>query len=291
MGQCSWPKQKISAAIVTFNPDISLLRRVIGALRKQVVKLYVVDNCSDNKTEIRSICITEDADFIPLPKNEGIAAALNCAFKKADDDGMKWLLTSDQDSVMPDDLLKKFSKQGGDLIAQKNLGIICPNFVNRSTGEKEYEGESPKLIDMCITSGSLTRISSWKEIQGFDEEMFIDGVDFDFCVRLKNAGYKILLLPNVCIEHEIGNACEHSLFGYKFLVLNHSAFRKKYIAQNILYLDGKFNNGRITFRTILRLCKQFALVIFYEQDKKAKIEALWQGCVKGRFMCRSLRRS
>lgn len=290
MGQSSWTDQKIAAAIVTFNPDISLLKRVIGALHKQVVKLYVVDNCSDNKTEIKNICTIKDVYFIPLPENKGIAAALNCAFKKADDDGMKWLLTCDQDSVIPDDFLEKIAKQKKDLIKQKNIGIICPNFVNRSTGEKEYEGETLKLIDKCITSGSLTRISSWKEIQGFDEDMFIDGVDFDFCIRLKNAEYKILLLPNICIEHEIGNAREHSLFGHKFLVLNHSAFRKEYIAQNILYLNGKFNNGQITLRTILRLCKQFVLVIFYEQDKKAKIKALWRGCMKGRFMCRSLRR-
>ena len=34
-------------------------------------------------------------------------------------------------------------------------------------------------------------------IGGFDETMFIDFVDFDFCYRLKKEGYEILQTPSV----------------------------------------------------------------------------------------------
>ena len=282
-------RQDIAATIVTFNPDIGLLHKVFASVVKQVSQIYVIDNGSRNVEKIRNICLSDNVTFIGLERNEGIAAAFNIAFKKAENDGKEWLLTCDQDSIIPNNFIQSLTANIINHNENLNLAIICPNFFNRTTGVREYEGNTSRIINECISSGSLTRVKAWNQVGGFDEAMFIDGVDFEFCRRLRASGYDILLVPDVCLNHEIGNAQMYNLFGVKFLVLNHSSFRKYYIAQNIIYMDGKFNNGKFHIKSILKIIKQYLLVLFFEKKKIDKMNAISKGSIRGYIMCKNLR--
>lgn len=57
-----------------------------------------------------------------------------------------------------------------------------------------------EFIDFCITSASCTNLAVWKEVGGFDERLFIDLVDNEFCKRLIVSGYKILRLNNLVLD-------------------------------------------------------------------------------------------
>ncbi|WP_165253187.1 glycosyltransferase family 2 protein [Adlercreutzia sp. ZJ304] len=282
-------KQDIAAAFVTFNPDMDLLQKAILSVKDQVSCVYVIDNGSKNAGAIKNACRAYSIEPILMNENAGIASAFNISFAEAKKAGYTWVLTCDQDSVMPPDLIYSFAQSA----INENIGcigIICPNFFNRTTGVREYEGSIPRYIDKCISSGALTSVKAWDKIAGFDEVMFIDGVDFDFCKRLHNINYRILLVPSICTNHEIGNACIHRILGYKFLVFNHSAFRKYYIAQNIVYFSGKHNRGRVCLKAYFQLAKQYALVLLYENKKKEKLKALIEGASNGFLMCQELRK-
>lgn len=276
--------KKVTAIFVTYQPDIALLQRAATSMATQVEKLCIVDNGSRCSDEIKKLCSEHAWAFIPLGENLGIAAAYNIAFKWAESQGYCWVVTCDQDSVMPGGMISAYYAAAANLSGSESLGIICPNFVNRSTGRQEYNIDAPTVVEKCISSGSMTNVAAWKMVGGFDEAMFIDGVDFDFCKRLRKVGYGILLVPHICIEHEIGNATMHKILGHEFLVLNHSAFRKYYIAQNIIYMSGKYHSGRIEFIAYLKVFKQLLLVLLYEDDKWEKLASIIHGAMHGRKM-------
>ena len=282
------PSAEVLAAFTSYNPDIELLERAVRSISEQVAEVAIVDNGSRNIELVKELVERTGSRLIAFPENRGIAAAFNAAFRYAKDKGFKWVLTCDQDSVMVDGMVARFLDVERVHGEHGRVGIVCPNFYNRTTGRLEYVDDEPRMIDSCISSGSLTLVSAWEAIGGFDEVMFIDGVDFEFCDRLKDSSFRVLLVPDVHMEHEIGAASLHGLPGHKFPVLNHSAFRKFYIAQNIIYRDGKVRGGRPSFVAHLKVLKQMMLVAFYEGEKREKIIQIVDGARAGRKLLEDL---
>ena len=124
-------------------------------------------------------------------------------------------------------------------------------------------------------------IKAWSEIGGFDERMFIDGVDFDICYRLRQRGYKIYCIHSVVLLHEIGHIEYHRFLFWKVLVMNHSAFRKYYIARNVIYTAKKRRSTLLVVKGLLQEIKMIGIVIFYEEDKLNKIRCICRGIYDG----------
>ena len=269
--------KKIGAGIVTFNPDIERLGKNIHSVISQTSILIISDNGSENINEIEKLISRyNNIVIIKNHSNIGIAAALNRIFDYAYLGDWQWILTLDQDSVCPDNMVGELYKKHA-----SNVGIVCPLIwdINRKSNV-ELHDES-KNIKRCITSGALTSVKAWKEIDGFDEKMFIDGVDFDFCDRLISANYLIIEVHRIALKHEIGHISYHKFLMFNVAVKNHSAFRKYYIAKNIVYLDRKNKLRSYPIKTILRLSKQIALVILYEDDKTHKLMNIIKGAKAG----------
>ncbi|HLD51359.1 MAG TPA: glycosyltransferase family 2 protein [Patescibacteria group bacterium] len=55
--------------------------------------------------------------------------------------------------------------------------------------------EQPHEIDLCISHFMFTRRETLENISGFDELFFLYGEDVDTCYRIKQAGWKIMYLP------------------------------------------------------------------------------------------------
>ena len=62
-------KNPIISGIVTYNPDLNRLRHDINAIIKQVDRLIIVDNCSNNINELSEI--TGDYECVDLICNKG----------------------------------------------------------------------------------------------------------------------------------------------------------------------------------------------------------------------------
>ena len=191
---------RISGSLITFNPAIERLKKNIDAITPQVTNLIIVDNGSTNFDQILEICKWQDNIIIIANKtNTGIACALNQAFRKSISLGCDLTLTLDQDSVSPPNLIEILETYQGD-----RVGIICPLIVDINRMHNEVPVEGTTKLHRCISSGSLTSNYAWGFINGFDEEMFIDGVDFDFCDRLIKSGFEIIRVNYVKLIHEIG---------------------------------------------------------------------------------------
>ncbi|WP_281522038.1 glycosyltransferase family 2 protein [Dubosiella newyorkensis] len=270
----------IPVGIVLFNPKIERLKENINAIIIQCKHLYIVDNGSKNIREVLEMLSDFNSSQLSIilnEKNHGIAKALNQLTIAAKNDGYKWILTLDQDSVSPSNIIDEFEKY----IAYQNVGMLCPIIYDRNQRKEIKVKEAYTEVEECITSGSLLNIEAWNNIGGFDENMFIDGVDFDICYRLRQGGYKILLIQSVVLIHELGQIRYHYFLFWKVLVKNHSAFRKYYIARNIIYIAKKRKNMFLIIKGILQEIKLISIVILYENDKINKNKHIFKGIYDG----------
>lgn len=264
----------ITAGIVTFNPDLDRLKENVNAILPQVDKVIIFDNGSINQKSIE-LEYQNSAIIIKSERNVGIAAALNGLMKKSEELGATWMLSLDQDSVCPQNFCEQTRTY---LYKEDNFGIVAPVIVDRNVGivghnpEKEY-----KSVRTCITSGAFTRIDVWNKIGGYDESMFIDSVDFEFCYRVRQAGYKVVQVRDVQLLHELGSSEKRRFLFWELDITGHSAFRKYYIARNNVYYPKKHHLWIRFIRGNYRNLKMIVIVLLYEDNKKEKIRSILSG--------------
>ena len=275
--------KNIAAGIVLFNPDIIRLRENINAIIEQVSFVLLIDNFSLNIREIESeFSGIKNIILIKNNKNLGIASALNQIVNYCGHRNCEWVLTLDQDSVVPNNIIKNFSKY----INFESVAIITPTIhdrndridrsivTNRSCVDYEY-------ISKCITSASLINIQICKKLGLFDKEMFIDLVDFDYCIRLLKANYKILRVNKVVLTHQLGSLKVYRFLGKKIFVTNHSKERIYYYSRNSIYYMNKHKDWLSKREVYLDLIKKVVKIIFFENQKCNKIIFLLHGIIDG----------
>lgn len=266
---------KYAIGIVTYQPELSRLSDNLRAAfaSMMVSRVIIYDNHSDNCETIRQLtaldshCLLMEGD-----ENRGIAYALNALCQKAVDEGCDWILTLDQDSVIPKGLLDEFNHY----IDQDDLGIICPGIIDRNMG-REYTRQTSgtEYIRQCITAGNMVRLKAWQKIGGYSEELFIDGVDFDFCMKMGEAGFKILRTNNVCLLQEVGHGRKIPLpFHHQMSVLNHSPQRLYYIARNYLYIGRRYHQW---WHWAIEVAKRMFIVACFEDNRREKLRAMFLG--------------
>lgn len=267
----------VIAGIVTYNPDIPRLAKNLDAIINQVYKIVIVDNNSDNFDEIKKL-VSKKIEIIDNSENYGIAKALNQIMKYAQVNNIEWVLTLDQDSICPQNMVRELAKNISD-----NIGIVCPTIYdsNKKNVTNESKRKENHFVNKCITSGSLTSVKAWDKIGKFDERMFIDGVDFEFCYRLKDYGYYIYKDDNVKLNHEIGHISVRRFLFWKVIVKNHSPFRKYYIAKNIIYFAKKRKNLKLKIKSVFQEIKLIGIALLYEDNKVKKIRRIIAGIRDG----------
>lgn len=268
---------KILAGIVLYNPDIDRLSENIKSISSQVEKLVLIDNgCSDTGY---TLLVSNNSEIIINNKNLGIATALNQILQYALDHDYDWALTLDQDSVSSPDLIKTYC----DVIQKLNddkLGMICCKINDRNATLQREEDviKTDAYIDKCITSASMVNVKAWQNICGFDDVMFIDSVDFDFCITLQKYGWKIYRTIQTQILHEVGHSKIVKFFGKEYLSLNHSPFRYYYIVRNCIY-EGRKHGFLLS--NLFVTARVFFTVFRYEKQKKEKLSRMLIGLYHG----------
>lgn len=270
----------IAAGIVTFNPDIERLSENIEKILPQVMILFIVDNASQNFEDIYRRYGKNDKIFIlSNSENYGIARALNQIINLCEGNKIEWVITLDQDSVVPCNIIEEFSKY----IALPNIALITPNIVDRNYKDSVNYSKNSEIeyIEKCITSASLTNVPICKELGYFDENMFIDLVDFEYCIRVIKEEYKILKVPRVKLLHQLGNLKIYSFLGIKIYSTNHSPLRNYYFARNSIYFLRKHSDRVSKNHIYLGLLKKILKNTVFEYQKFNKLKAVISGIIDG----------
>jgi O-antigen biosynthesis protein len=82
-------------------------------------------------------------------------------------------------------------------------GLTTHIFCNQAADEIGYCGFTHAIRNYSAVTGALhaTRMSVVRELGGFDPEMGVDYGDIDFCLRVQDAGYRIVYTPFAQLYH------------------------------------------------------------------------------------------
>jgi rhamnosyltransferase len=267
----------LCAAVLAYNPDAGFTSRLARVLA-EVPRCLIVDNseCPLGQGPAVEAARAVGADYIPNASNRGVAASINQSLAWARDQGMAWLLLLDQDTQLTDaGLLGPYRAAldaAGDDLA--GIGLAKPHYArDPRPGAVETE--------QILTSGSLLRVETVAAAGGAWEELFVDGVDTELCLRLRARGLRLLAIHHPGLEHRIGTGRAVRVAGRTLYVTDHPPVRRYYGARNRILIARRH---RLPFDWYLSLREDFVAPLF-ERRSFAKLRAsvlgLWHG-VRGR---------
>lgn len=237
------------AGIVTFNPCTSILSSLLRQLCCDECDVVVFDNGSENLTDI--LDLTQDfpsCRVVKSTRNLGISGAGNEIFKLAIRENKKFVILFDQDSIPESrycaDLVRIFGQYENERVAAIGGMQIC-RFTMRAQPFLQFSRwrirkiDPTKIlgelkVDFLITSGTLVSVESLREIGGFEDELFIDNVDVEWCFRALAKKYELLGVADTQFSHTIGEG--RARFAGFNIAKKHSNFRTYYIWRNVLTL-------------------------------------------------------
>jgi len=269
----------LAGCVVLYNPDRSVVKNIASYL-DFVNVLYVVDNSDTIDGDlINDLCLLSTT-VIHLPQNEniGIASALNLSAQLAINEKYNWLLTMDQDSYFHG---PEFFKMRTGIILNDKVGLMAASYtLEYDRWQKEYSGEFNE-IHFAITSGNIINLKAWAEAGGFEDKLFIDEVDHDYCLKLRQRGYKILISREIVMGHQIGEFYPNDLNGQAVNKKRtfHRPLRYYYMSRNVLYLCRKyfFTDFKFVLARFYYLIKNLAKIILMYPDKLIYLRFFFAG--------------
>jgi len=231
----------ILGILVTYNPDIEELKANLYQIVSQVNKLVVFDNHSDNIDEIQKLSISLKFDLILNNHNSGLGVAYNTVLKR-ESKKYKYFVTFDQDTLIPDNTIYRL-----ELILENDslIGVVGPLYSSETS-----LGEFGKLVKkhVIIQSCALFRMDLYNCIGGFNEQYFIDSIDFEYCLRILSTGYKVIRCHYITIKHNLGNSIplignidytSHNNLRVYYMSRNHWDLTKKYFVKYPFFIMKK----------------------------------------------------
>jgi rhamnosyltransferase len=245
---------KIAAVVILYQPDDTVIDN-IKSYYNYVDKIFAIDNSEKDSSLRESLRDLSKIEFFQDFENKGIANRLNFACNLAIDQHFEWIMTMDQDSNFHEDVISSYYRCFHQYPHKEKVAAFGTKH-SRKVKTKLLECE-PLQVEDLMTSGTLLNLSLFGEIKGFDEALFIDYVDNDYCIRSVMAGYSVIKFNNISILHQLGNPVYRSSIKTLFLVKKrkfiHSPLRCYYMYRNMLYLEQKYKETNRKFAKETRM--------------------------------------
>ncbi|GBE20401.1 poly-beta-1,6-N-acetyl-D-glucosamine synthase [archaeon BMS3Abin17] len=223
---------KVSILIINYNGGDKVIRCLNSVMKLDYpsYEIIVIDNGSSDGSQEKIKKEFSQIKLVENKENLGSVGAHNQGFKLAKGD---FILGLDDDAVASPSLLKNLVKVA---LSNNKIGIVVPKiyyyskpnifnstgfFLNPITGKmkdlgigKEDKGQLDfqREIDYVPSSIILIKKEALKTAGGMNEDYFVYYEDSDWCLRVRNAGYKIVYTPNTKAWHDCKTQGELSPF-------------------------------------------------------------------------------
>jgi rhamnosyltransferase len=269
----------VSGVVILYYPNEKEIVRNINSYIDYLNTLIVFDNSNCDQEFIESIkSISSKIVFISNRQNEGIAKPLNKALKIIEGK-TEWLLTMDQDSYFENMYATAYFDSFAHLFSYSdNIAIVCPNHSN---DRERVINTVYRTVVHAITSGSIVNIEICRKLNGFEEKLFIDYVDFEYCYRCIVGGYKIIQFDNIYLNHSLGTEKQAGYFSVvkKSGRTIHSPFRIYFMVRNFLYVSGKYK--RLLPEELKQRKKELFVTLKNNLLFSGKFFKVWVAAAKG----------
>jgi rhamnosyltransferase len=292
------------AVIVTYNPDIDIITQMLTSLSYQC-HAVIVDNGSNESlvSSLETLRLESNSlDLICLGENMGIAYAQNKGIDRAisTHPTVSYTLLLDHDSIPDVNMVATLEdvfreQQRYDRVAGVGPVLYDPrdekyldfHSIRLGIWGKIRPGslgrERPVVeVDSLNSSGTLLSNNVFLETGGFDNGLFIDHVETDWCFRVKSFGYKLFGTINTKLTHHMGDDVCHYWLWKKRRMPYRSPARHYYIVRNSMLLQ-KRKHVPVAWKlsNLLKLIFTFCYFGCYCRDSRAQRRQIFLGFMDG----------
>ena len=253
--------QRVSVVIVTHHSG-GVIRQCLAALG-EAAKIVVVDNASDDDTIDIVAQIAPDCAVL---RNRIGAGYGNGASQGLAEVQTEFALLANPDAVVSGEALTRLVDAadaypdgalfgptvidaGGEIELSHDVGL----FERRGYGRRDDEPppNGPCCAEFLSGAVTLLRLSAYREVGPFDPRLFLYYEDDDYCMRLRTAGFSLILVPDAVVSHIGGGSVRPSAHYYW----------EKYwhMAWSRLYIEEKHRGRAARRRTANAALLRFAL--------------------------------
>jgi rhamnosyltransferase len=276
----------VCAIVVTFRPS-PLAASNLATTRRQVQGMIVVDNGSSVEARAPILESSRAIEFevIENKTNLGIAAALNIGVKRARSQGYRFVALFDQDSTITDGFISAMVQEFESNPLRDRIAVVTPRHIERETGEwghPVFAQDGNPLV--AITSGSLMPVEIFDRCGWFEENLIVDRVDDEYCLRARSLGYTIALCKGASLLHSIGSPRMHSFLGMRQVkTTHHSAARYYYMSRNRIVMVKRYwrQYPRWSYLTARSVVRELVINFVVEEDRWRKLVTTLRGIVDG----------
>jgi len=278
-------QENICAVIITYQPDTEFINRLKNILR-QFTRAVIVDNSSHDKSLSILRSLSEaNVHVIFNEKNFGIAKALNQGICWAKENSYKFVITFDQDSNIKEGMFKGICEVWNSL--DNRIAALGVNHIDANSNKVYLKKGSLKnrpyaFRKTVITSGSLINIANFSEVGPFREDFFIDGVDHEFCLRARNKGFKVAMILEPFLIHQMGKRKSHHFPFFRNASVestNYNPQRWYFMTRNRirLVMEYFFKDTTWAISRAVRLIGSIAVMIIFEKSRFKKLRYVFLG--------------
>ena len=270
-------------AIVTVYHPSKIVRDNILAIVSQVDKVYICDNSPIENSELFKYDDTDKIEYIFFGENLGLSRAFNKVLKESNAwENDDFVLFFDQDSHIKQGHIDKLINEYDCLLAKGyNVGCLGPVFFNTSNNTVEVPKMKTPLtensfkVSSIITSSMVCRYADIKEIDFWNERVFLDMADWDFCWRMVKKGKLCCMTDAVVLEHSLGTG-EKKVGFLKLRIGN--VFREYYQTRECLYLlTRSYSPLKYKIRFIAMLTVRPIIHLIFLENRKNRFKYICMG--------------
>lgn len=275
------------ALVTVYNPDEQVVKNVRN-FADQVDYVAVFDNSKDDNSHLFSSI--DNLRYYTQKKNLGLPVAFNIILRDTDfgwnDDD--FIIFFDQDSQIRSDHIKKLRSAFCKVESYYNIGCMGPVYYNTSQKRIQIPRLKKQLIGKnyqvknIITSSMISRYKYLKNIDFWNDNLFLDYADWDLCWRLERNGRICVTTEEVVFQHSVGRGVVKK--GPIRLRLG-EPYREYYQTRDTLYLLKK---DYVPLKMRLQLLKVITIrpilhikYLDHPKERKAYIKRGWEDYRKG----------
>ncbi len=255
---------QVAGIVVLYNPDLSV-KSNINSYLNYFDQLLLVDNSSDDNEFLFEDMLSNNVFYIALMENKGISYAINWGFTYFKGKDINYIITMDQDSYFETNIIGQYK----DYIQRQEMGnvlALTPQYKTDRTNLSESTGY--KEVKLTMQSGSLFSIDILDKIGPFNDELFLDVVDWEFFVRGWRRGMKIIRCNDAIIIHQPAITKEIRLGNKTIRYGTAAPVRYYYQIRNLLWGAIKYKYPYFLFMFIAKWVK----IIFLFDNKREYIK-------------------
>lgn len=270
---------KVAALTILYHFDVNTVD-YISKYAQQVDKMYCFDNSEISDLDlVQRLQQIKNLEYTTEHQNKGLPYAINQTARKAIAEGYQWLITFDQDSEPMPEMIPNMVQFAMTYPKIDEVGIIAP-LIQDGKLEFGIPASPYSFCDKVYQSGAMHNLKALSDVYGYDEKLFIDQVDYEYCIRLIQNRYKVIKLNNAVLQHnrEDSSARVEYRKGKRYVINKYLPIRYYYIMRNNLYCGRKYRrNNKPYYAETRRNIEMIRKTVHFEENKSRKRLAMIYG--------------